>query len=185
MCNGSLLDYLKKGAGSSLPMATLIDCAAQVASGMSFLEARGYLHRDLAARNILVGENCVCRVADFGLARLIQDDEYIAHEGAKFPIKWTAPEALRERIFTIKSDVWSFGILITEIATKGRTPYPGMSNMQTIAEVGNGYRMPCPQGCPDYMYQICLQCWNETPAERPTFEFLSSTLGDYYTVPDE
>lgn len=180
MCNGSLLDYLTKGAGASLPMTTLIDFSAQVASGMSFLESQGYIHRDLAARNILVGDNCNCRVADFGLARLIQDDEYTAHEGAKFPIKWTAPEAALYSTFTIKSDVWSFGILITEIVTKGRIPYPGMSNAQTIAEVERGYRMPCPPGCPEPLYQICLQCWNKNPEDRPTFEYLNATLEDYF-----
>jgi len=180
MCNGSLLDYLSKGDGHSLPLPTLIDCAAQVASGMSFLETQGYIHRDLAARNILVGENCVCRVADFGLARLIQDDEYTAHEGAKFPIKWTAPEAALYSTFTIKSDVWSFGILITEIVTKGRIPYPGMTNAETIAQVERGYRMPCPPNCPDPLYQICLSCWNKKPEERPTFEYLTATLEDYF-----
>ena len=81
--------------------------------------------RDLAARNCLVGENHVVKVADFGLARLIRDDTYTAHPGAKFPIKWTAPEGLAYNKFTTKSDVWAFGILLWEIATYGMSPYPG------------------------------------------------------------
>lgn len=90
MAKGSLLDHLQ-GEGRTLKLPQLIDMSAQIASGMAYLELHNYIHRDLAARNILVGENNICKVADFGLARLIADDEYNAHEGAKFPIKWTAP----------------------------------------------------------------------------------------------
>ena len=126
MSGGSLLDFLLKGEGQSLKLPTLNDIAAQVAAGMAFLETQGYIHRDLAARNVLVSEVFIGKVADFGLAGLIEDDEYTAHEGAKFPFKWTAPEAAIYYKFTIKSDVWSFGISMTEIVTNGRIPYPGM-----------------------------------------------------------
>ena len=180
MCNGSLLDYLTKGEGQQLQIPVLIDMAAQVASGMAYIELQGYIHRDLAARNILVGENYLCKVADFGLARLIEDSEYTAREGAKFPIKWTAPEAALYATFTIKSDIWSFGILLTEIITKGRIPYPGMTNAETLAQVERGYRMPIPPGCPQPLYQIMLQCWNKDPNSRPTFEYLRDTLEDYF-----
>ena len=97
-------------------------------TGMAYLEEHSYIHRDLAARNILVGEGSVCKVADFGLARVIKEDIYNPREGTKFPIKWTAPEAALVNQYTIKSDVWSYGILMYEIMTKGSMPYPGMSN---------------------------------------------------------
>ncbi|NXS31237.1 HCK kinase, partial [Pomatostomus ruficeps] len=97
----------------------------QIAEGMAFIEKRNYIHRDLRATNILVSAVLVCKIADFGLARVIEDTKYTAREGAKFPIKWTAPEACLYGSFTIKSDVWSFGILLTEIITYGRIPYPG------------------------------------------------------------
>ena len=99
---------------------------------MAYLEEHSYIHRDLAARNILVGDGNVCKVADFGLARVIKEDIYNPREGTKFPIKWTAPEAALYNRFTIKSDVWSFGVLISEVITKGAMPYPGMNNRLAV-----------------------------------------------------
>ena len=91
--------------------------------------------RDLAARNVLVGDNNIVKIADFGLARLIKEDEYEARVGARFPIKWTAPEAANYSRFSIKSDVWSFGILLTELVTYGRIPYPGKFSHHIIDEI--------------------------------------------------
>ncbi|UYV81745.1 hypothetical protein LAZ67_20002184 [Cordylochernes scorpioides] len=126
MANGSLLDYLRNNReGKALKLPSLIDMAAQIGSGMAYLESKQLIHRDLAARNILVGEHNVVKVADFGLARIIEDSEYTARQGAKFPIKWTAPEAALYGRFSIKSDVWSFGILLFELITHGQVPYPG------------------------------------------------------------
>nr|AAT67598.1 Src tyrosine kinase 3 [Suberites domuncula] len=180
MKNGSLLDYLQKGEGRHLKLPELVDVSAQVASGMAFLEAQHYIHRDLAARNVLVGEGNIVKVADFGLARCIVDDEYTAREGAKFPIKWTAPEAALFNRFSIKSDVWSFGIFLVELITHGRVPYPGMTNGEVLAKVEQGYRMPPPPGCPDPLYQIMMDCWKQDPEERPTFEYLKYHLEDYF-----
>jgi len=179
MKHGSLLDYLK-GDGKSLKLPELIDMGAQVAAGMAYLERMNYIHRDLAARNILVGDENVCKVADFGLARLIEDDEYNPHQGAKFPIKWTAPEAALYNKFTIKSDVWSFGILLVELVTHGRVPYPGMTNAEVLAQVERGYRMPKPMDTPDALYGIMLECWKKNEWERPTFDYLQSLLEDYF-----
>eukprot|EP00128_Syssomonas_multiformis_P016763 Colp12_sorted_trinity150504_noHs@12380 len=179
MSNGSLLDYLRDKK-EALSIRDLVDMAAQVASGMSYLESQNYIHRDLAARNILVGENNICKVADFGLARLIEDDEYAAKEGAKFPIKWTAPEAITHSRFTIKSDVWSFGILLSELVTYGRVPYPGMTNADVLQKIEQGYRMPCPAKCPPELYAVMTDCWKEQPEARPTFEFLQWRLEELF-----
>ncbi|KAG7267267.1 hypothetical protein CRUP_014996, partial [Coryphaenoides rupestris] len=141
-----------------------------VAAGMAYIERMNYIHRDLRSANILVGDSLVCKIADFGLARLIEDNEYTARQGAKFPIKWTAPEAALYGKFTIKSDVWSFGILLTELVTKGRVPYPGMNNREVLEQVERGYRMPCPQDCPISLHELMVQCWKKDPEERPTFE---------------
>jgi len=182
MCNGSLLEYLQ-GKGKSLKLPQLIDIAAQIAQGMAYLESQNYIHRDLAARNILVATNNNVKIADFGLARVIKEHEYEARVGARFPIKWTAPEAANYNRFTIKSDVWSFGILLTEIVTYGRIPYPGMTNAEVLHQVEHGYRMPCPPGCPAALYEIMLECWKKDENERPTFETLQWKLEEFFTLP--
>ncbi len=180
MINGALLDYLQTPKGRLMKLPELIDMAAQVAAGMAYLEKQSYIHRDLAARNVLVGESNICKVADFGLARIIKDDIYESRVGAKFPIKWTAPEAANYLAFTIKSDVWSFGILLTEIVTYGRIPYAGYTNKQVLDMVESGYRMPSPPGCPQELYEIMLECWKATPLDRPTFETLQWKLEEFF-----
>uniref|UniRef100_A0A4W3J9Z6 Tyrosine-protein kinase n=1 Tax=Callorhinchus milii TaxID=7868 RepID=A0A4W3J9Z6_CALMI len=182
MSNGSLVDFLKTSAGAKLTIYKLIDMAAQIAEGMAFIERKNYIHRDLRAANILVSDTVNCKIADFGLARLIEDNEYTAREGAKFPIKWTAPEAINYGTFTIKSDVWSFGILLTEIVTFGRIPYPGMSNPEVIQSLEQGYRMPAPENTPFELYSVMGRCWMEKPEDRPTFDYLQSVLEDFFTA---
>ena len=184
MKHGSLLEYLR-GDGRSLKLPQLIDMGAQVASGMAYLEEYNYIHQELAARNVLVGENLICKVADFGLARVIDEDIYETHTGARFPIKWTAPETAMYSRFTIKSDVWSFGILLYELITYGRFPYPGMNNAQVLEALQAGYRMPCPMGCPGQLYEIMRECWKDDAASRPTFETLQWRLEEFFTTQNQ
>lgn len=183
MTNGSLLEYLQKDKGRTLRISDQIEMAAQVASGMAFLELQNYIHRDLAARNVLVGENNICKVADFGLARVFMKESenvYEAKEGTKFPVKWTAPEAIHDNRFTIKSDVWSFGILLYEIVTFGQMPYPAMTNFQVVQKLAEGFRMQCPANCPKVLYDIMKDCWKENEQDRPTFETLQWKLEEYF-----
>ncbi|NWW41198.1 FRK kinase, partial [Panurus biarmicus] len=152
----------------------------QVASGMAYLESQNYIHRDLAARNVLVGEHNVYKVADFGLARVENENVYEARTETKLPVKWTAPEAIRYNRFSIKSDVWSFGILLFEIITYGQMPYHGMPGYQVIQLLDDGYRLPQPKTCPAPLYEMMQWCWSAEPDERPTFEGLSRQLEDYF-----
>lgn len=182
---GALNSYLQTNEGKNLPFEQYVNMATQIAAGMSYLEREKYLHRDLAARNILVNENNICKVADFGLARFMKETEYEASAGAKFPIKWTAPEAANYNKFTIKSDVWSFGIVLYEIITKGGVPYPEMTNADVLDRIDKGYRMPPPPNCPSKYYDIMKECWKSEPSKRPTFECLHWKLSDYFASDEQ
>uniref|UniRef100_A0A3Q3WWU5 Tyrosine-protein kinase n=1 Tax=Mola mola TaxID=94237 RepID=A0A3Q3WWU5_MOLML len=170
MEKGSLLQFLRGPEGQNQDIASLVDMGAQVADGMAYLEEQNSIHRDLAARNVLVGEDYTCKVADFGLARVIKEPFYIT-EDKKIPYKWSAPEAISHGKFSNKSDVWSFGVLLYEITTYGGVPYPAMSNQEAYQRVTNGYRMQTPPKCPNFLYQIMLKCWSADPADRPDFKY--------------
>uniref|UniRef100_A0A0K0E3N4 Tyrosine-protein kinase n=1 Tax=Strongyloides stercoralis TaxID=6248 RepID=A0A0K0E3N4_STRER len=177
MNKGNLLDYLRKIEKDSLPASVTLYMASQVASGMAYLESKNIIHRDLAARNCLIADEYVVKVADFGLARFLRgDDTYTAKEGSKFPIKWCCPGGLAYNTFSTKSDVWSFGVLLWEIATYGMAPYPGveLSNVYSLLE--RGFRMDEPPNCPYPLYRLMLQCWNWAPTDRPTFNELYQTI---------
>ncbi|XP_030004981.1 tyrosine-protein kinase ABL1 isoform X3 [Sphaeramia orbicularis] len=169
MTHGNLLDYLRECNREEVNAVVLLHMATQISSAMEYLEKKNFIHRDLAARNCLVGENHLVKVADFGLSRLMTGDTYTAHAGAKFPIKWTAPESLAYNKFSIKSDVWAFGVLLWEIATYGMSPYPGIDLSQVYELLEKDYRMDRPEGCPEKVYELMRHCWRWNPSERPSF----------------
>ncbi|XP_020291800.1 tyrosine-protein kinase Fer isoform X1 [Pseudomyrmex gracilis] len=171
---GSLLTYLRKNAGTITQREQLRMCK-DAAAGMSYLESKYCIHRDLAARNCLVGHECIVKISDFGMSR--EEEEYIVSDGMKqIPIKWTAPEALNFGKYTSLCDVWSYGILMWEIFSKGGNPYSGMSNSQAREKIDAGYRMPAPEGTPEEIYRLMLRCWEYEPEKRPHFDQIYNAL---------
>ncbi|XP_063379679.1 tyrosine-protein kinase Btk [Cydia fagiglandana] len=176
MRHGSLFNYLRRTAPDQLPAAVLLDMCIQVCKGMAYLERHNYIHRDLAARNCLVGDENVVKVADFGLARYVLDDQYTSSGGTKFPIKWAPPEVLNYTRFSSKSDVWAFGVLMWEVFTCGQVPYGRMKNTQVVEMVQRGHLLEKPDGCSPVIYNVMRACWRATPDERPSFRALKEEL---------
>ncbi|XP_009708510.1 PREDICTED: ephrin type-A receptor 3 [Cariama cristata] len=177
MENGSLDSFLRKH-DAQFTVIQLVGMLRGIASGMKYLSDMGYVHRDLAARNILINSNLVCKVSDFGLSRVLEDDPEAAYttRGGKIPIRWTSPEAIAYRKFTSASDAWSYGIVLWEVMSYGERPYWEMSNQDVIKAVDEGYRLPPPMDCPAALYQLMLDCWQKDRNNRPKFEQIVSIL---------
>lgn len=172
---GDFLSFLRKKK-DELKTKQLVRFAVDAAAGMAYLESKNCIHRDLAARNCLVGEGSVLKISDFGMSRQEDDGVYSSSGLKQIPIKWTAPEALNYGRYSSESDVWSYGILLWETFSLGVCPYPGMTNQQAREQVEKGYRMACPQRCPDDVYKVMQRCWQYNPEERPKFSELQRDL---------
>ncbi|XP_017949298.1 ephrin type-A receptor 4 isoform X2 [Xenopus tropicalis] len=177
MENGSLDAFLRKNDGR-FTVIQLVGMLRGIGSGMKYLSDMSYVHRDLAARNILVNSNLVCKVSDFGMSRVLEDDPEAAYttRGGKIPIRWTAPEAIAYRKFTSASDVWSYGIVMWEVMSYGERPYWDMSNQDVIKAIEEGYRLPPPMDCPIALHQLMLDCWQKERSDRPKFGQIVSML---------
>ncbi|XP_056875231.1 fibroblast growth factor receptor 1-A-like [Takifugu flavidus] len=188
---GNLRDYLRarRPAGleywsssrpvslASLEIMELVSAAYQVARGMAYLASKKCIHRDLAARNVLVTEDNVMKIADFGLARDVHHiDYYKKTTNGRLPVKWMAPEALFDRIYTHQSDVWSFGVLLWEIFTLGGSPYPGVPVEELFKLLKEGHRMEKPATSTQELYLMMRDCWHAVPSRRPTFQQLVEDL---------
>ncbi|XP_034179650.1 fibroblast growth factor receptor homolog 1 isoform X1 [Osmia lignaria lignaria] len=197
--HGNLRDFLRDHRPSSgyeptigqeqkekktLTQKDLVSFAYQVARGMEYLASRRCIHRDLAARNVLVSDEYVLKIADFGLARDIHcHDYYRKTTDGRLPVKWMAPEALFHRVYTTQSDVWSYGILLWEIMTLGGTPYPSVPSVEKLFQLlRTGHRMEKPPCCSIEIYMLMRDCWSYQPNERPMFGELVEDLDRILTI---
>ncbi|XP_027861884.1 tyrosine-protein kinase Mer [Xiphophorus couchianus] len=172
-----LLGSRLKESPRFLPTQTLLRFMVDIALGMEYLSGRNFLHRDLAARNCMLRDDLSVCVADFGLSKKIYSGDYYRQGRiAKMPVKWIAVESLADRVFTVKSDVWAFGVTMWEIATRGMTPYPGVQNHEIYDYLVEGHRLKQPPDCLDELYEIMYRCWRADPVDRPLFPQLREML---------
>uniref|UniRef100_A0A4W5P227 receptor protein-tyrosine kinase n=1 Tax=Hucho hucho TaxID=62062 RepID=A0A4W5P227_9TELE len=185
MENGALDNYLKDH-DEEMSSYQLVGMLRGIAAGMKYLSDMSYVHRDLAARNVLVNSNLECKVSDFGLSRVLEDDPEGTYttSGGKIPIRWTAPEAIAYRKFTSASDVWSFGIVMWEVMAFGERPYWDMSNHEVMKAINEAFRLPAPMDCPSTVYQLMLQCWLQDRSKRPRFPDIVNILDKLLRSPE-
>ncbi|KFV43193.1 Proto-oncogene tyrosine-protein kinase ROS, partial [Gavia stellata] len=188
MEGGDLLSYLRgarkqKPQSPLLTVTDLLDICLDICKGCVYLEKMRFIHRDLAARNCLVSEKeydsftRVAKIGDFGLARDIYKNDYYRKRGeGLLPVRWMAPESLIDGVFTHRSDVWAFGVLVWETLTLGQQPYPGFSNTEVLQHVRSGGRLESPNNCPDDLCDLMTRCWAQEPHNRPTFSYIQDKL---------
>ncbi|KFQ98594.1 Tyrosine-protein kinase ITK/TSK [Nipponia nippon] len=177
MENGCLSDYLRSQRGS-FSKETLLGMCQDVCEGMAYLEQNSVIHRDLAARNCLVGESHVVKVSDFGMSRIVLDDQYTSSTGTKFPVKWSAPEVFSYSNYSTKSDVWSFGVLMWEVFSEGKIPYENRTNAEVVEEINAGFRLYKPKLASKAIYEVMSHCWRMRKDDRPSFSVLLYQLSE-------
>ncbi|XP_035657549.1 angiopoietin-1 receptor-like, partial [Branchiostoma floridae] len=164
----------------------LTEVAIDIARGMLELKHRKITHRDLACRNIVLSSpdgpagRLVAKISDFVLARDVYvTTQYMRHPltNVLLPIKWMALESLLEGVYSCKSDMWGFGVVLWEIATLGGTPYPEVCGYETlVTRLRRGFRLQKPNGCSDKLYELMNLCWLDDPDVRPTPDVIQNKL---------
>lgn len=168
---GSLLTMLRKHGDIS--KLQRVRWAIDVSTGMEYLTRLGFIHRDIAARNVLVMADGSCKISDFGFSKETCDNKDYVHVPGRIAFQWAAIEALQDSKYTAKSDVWSFGVLLFELWSKGQKPYGSWDNLRVRSELHDGYRLPPPQRCPLEIYTIMMDCWHPDEHQRPDFYTLT------------
>nr|KAG5703678.1 hypothetical protein BaRGS_002552 [Batillaria attramentaria] len=183
MSNGDLKNYLRMHRPDENPEVEIISyseilqMAGEIADGMAYLSAKKFVHRDLAARNCMVSDQKVVKIGDFGMTRDIYETDYYRKGGkGLLPVRWMAPESLKDGVFTCMSDMWSYGVVLWEMATLACQPYQGLSNEEVVKFVVEGRIMDEPPGCPEKLWEIMRSCWRYKARERPTFKQIIEKL---------
>ncbi|KAM8921479.1 insulin receptor-related protein [Pelodytes ibericus] len=187
MTRGDLKSYLRSlrpeeennHNGSQPSLQRMIQMAGEIADGMAYLNAKKFVHRDLAARNCMVSEDLTVKIGDFGMTRDIYETDYYRKGGKSLlPVRWMSPESLKDGIFTPHSDVWSFGVVLWEIATLAEQPYQGMANEQVLHFVIDNGILEKPENCPDQLQELMSWCWRKNPKHRPSFIQILESIKD-------
>ncbi|XP_022081154.1 hepatocyte growth factor receptor-like [Acanthaster planci] len=183
MANGDLKSFVKMRK-QELTHTQLMMFAYHVALGMEYLAGQKFVHRDLAARNCLVDDEFVTKISDFGLSRDLDESDYYTsgEQQAKLPVKWMAPESMERLVYSTKSDVWSYGVLLWELFSRGQTPYPEIQNRDVYLFLKTGKRMDPPRFCPIKISDIMRRCWLESPKKRPSFRQIAVELEKVVTT---
>uniref|UniRef100_A0A5F8HDN8 Tyrosine-protein kinase receptor n=1 Tax=Monodelphis domestica TaxID=13616 RepID=A0A5F8HDN8_MONDO len=187
MTRGDLKSYLRSlrpeaenNPGLPRPgLGDMIQMAGEIADGMAYLTANKFVHRDLAARNCMVSQDFTVKIGDFGMTRDVYETDYYRKGGkGLLPVRWMAPESLKDGIFSTHSDVWSFGVVLWEIVTLAEQPYQGLSNEQVLRFVMDNGILDEPEGCPPQLRELMSRCWQQNPRQRPTFLQILDSIKD-------
>ncbi|KAH9519038.1 Tyrosine kinase receptor Cad96Ca [Bulinus truncatus] len=158
----------------TLTSQKLLALAAQVASGLDHLEKFKLIYYRLRSCKILVAKGGICKLSGFGFPNEVAERNL--YESNSVPVRWTAPESLLNNVYNVKTDTWSYGIVVWEILHFGTTPYPTMGPHEVMESVQNGFRMPKPQHCSSELYELLLRCWHTIPEERPSYQEILEVL---------
>ncbi|KAL6040780.1 Ephrin type-A receptor 1 [Balamuthia mandrillaris] len=180
MPGGSLDSFLRSSKGKQLTHPEMIRIAMGITAGMQHLHSENIIHCDLAARNVLLSKSLDAKVSDFGMARVLNaEDEQHQTMAEVGPIRWMAPESMKDQVYSAKSDVWSFGVVLFEIASFGEAPYRELANLQvSLAVISGSRRLKPPEDAPQVFEELMSMCFATQPEDRPSFASMHAMLSD-------